>query len=143
MDYERSKRFYLMGLIPLGVVALVYLIPVIFIGVDPLRTAIFYYKAVDGGKAVFMRGDIVPLNFVSHAISLFYLVVLIYVSTMRFHGKHRRDGMVLIICVAIIFTHMIGSPVFSEFRYAYALFCCLPFLAIAAFWKGNKTTGNQ
>ena len=111
MDYERSRKFYLMGLIPLGVVALVYLIPVAFIGVDPLRTAIFYYKAVDGGKAQFVRGDIVPLNFVSHAVSLFYLGILVYVSTMRFHGKHRRDGMVLIICVAIIFTTVLTEVI--------------------------------
>lgn len=103
MDYSRSRRFYLTCFIPLVVVALVYLIPVAFIGVDPLRTMVFYYQDVGDGTAKFVRGDIIPLNFVSHAISLFYLGILIYVSTMRFHGKHRRDGMVLIICVAIIF----------------------------------------
>ncbi len=70
-----------------------------------------------------------------------WLILLI-----AFIGKRKKDRVTVFLtapCVAIIFTHMIGSPVFSEFRYAYALFCCLPFLAIAAFWKGNKTTGNQ
>lgn len=100
MEYKRRKLFYLITLIPLGVVALVYLIP-LFMGVPFLRTLVFYYEANPDGTASFMRGTF--LNFTSHVLSLFYLCILIYVSTMRFHGKHRRDGVVLIICVVIIF----------------------------------------
>ena len=101
MEYKRKRGFYLLTLIPLGINFIVYLIP-LFMGVPALRDLIFYYEAVGDGTAKFMRGTF--LNFTSHAISLFYLGILVYVSTMRFQGKHRRDGIVLIICVAIIFT---------------------------------------
>ena len=101
MEYKRKRGFYLLTLIPLGINFIVYLIP-LFMGVPELRDLIFYYEAVGDGTAKFMRGTF--LNFTSHAISLFYLGILVYVSTMRFQGKHRRDGIVLIICVAIIFT---------------------------------------
>ena len=101
MEYKRKRGFYLLTLIPLGINFIVYLIP-LFMGVPALRDLIFYYEAVGDGTAKFMRGTF--LNFTSHAISLFYLGILVYVSTMRFQGKHRRDGIVLIICVLIIFT---------------------------------------
>ena len=99
MDYRRSKKFYIINLIPLGIVLIVYLIP-LFMNVPALRTLVFYYEMQSDGTAKFMRGTF--LNFTSHAISFFYLAILVYVSTMRFSGKHRRDGVVLIICVAII-----------------------------------------
>ena len=100
MEYKRTRAFYLLTLIPLGINFIIYLIP-LFVGVPALRGLIFYYEAVGDGTATFNRGTF--LNFTSHAISLFYLGILVYVSTMRFQGKHRRDGIVLIICVAIIF----------------------------------------
>ena len=100
MEYKRTKAFYLIMFIPLLVNLIVYLIP-LFTGVQAFRELVFYYQAVGDGTAEFKRGTF--LNFFSHAVSLFYLGILIYVSTMRFQGKHRRDGVVLIICVAIIF----------------------------------------
>ena len=100
MEYKRPKAFYLTIIIPLGINLIVYLLS-LFTSVPELRKLVFYYEAVGDGTAKFMRGTF--LNFTSHAISLFYLGILVYVSTIRFHGKHRRDGIVLIICVAIIF----------------------------------------
>ena len=99
MDYKRSKRFYLICLIPLGVNLIVYSLA-LFRNVPALKTLVFYYVDNGDGTASFMRGTF--LNFFSHAVSFFYLGILTYVSTMRFQGKHRRDGMVLIICIAII-----------------------------------------
>ena len=99
MEYKRSKTFFLMMFIPLVINLIVYLLP-LFTEVSALRQLIFYYEPLEDGTAKFMRGTF--LNFTSHAISLFYLGILVYVSTMRFQGKHRRDGIVLIICVAII-----------------------------------------
>ncbi|MBO7573609.1 MAG: diguanylate cyclase [Bacilli bacterium] len=100
MEYKRTRAFYLLTIIPLGINLIIYLIP-LFMGVPAFRELVFYYEAVGDGTATFNRGTF--LNFTSHAISLFYLGILVYVSTMRFQGKHRRDGIVLIICVAIIF----------------------------------------
>ena len=100
MEYKRTKVFYLIMFIPLLVNLIIYLIP-LFTEVEAFRELVFYYQPVEDGKAEFVRGTF--LNFTSHAVSLFYLGILVYVSTMRFQGKHRRDGVVLIICVAIIF----------------------------------------
>ena len=100
MEYKRTKLFYLFGLIPLGILVVIYILP-LFIDVPALRNLVFYYQLNDEGtKAAFKRGTF--LNFASHAVSLYYLLFLIYVSTVRFHGKHRRDGIVLLICVGII-----------------------------------------
>ena len=113
MEFKRGRGFYLLVTIPLFVNLLVYLIPVIFMKVEPLAKLIFYYQMNDDGvSASFMRGTF--LNFISHAICLFYLGVSVYVSTVRFHGKHRRDGMVLIICVAIIFTTVLTEVITSR-----------------------------
>lgn len=100
MDFKRERWFFNMIAIPLLVNLVVYIIP-LFMGVEPLRNLVFYYQMKpDGIEAEFVRGTF--LNFVSHAICLFYLGVVVYVSTVRFHGKHRRDGVVLLLCVAVI-----------------------------------------
>ena len=100
MDYKRTKMFYRICFIPLIVNLLVYLLP-LFFGVPGISKVVFYYQMnEDGVTASFCRGSF--LNFVSHAVSLYYLVLLTYVSTVRFHSKHRRDGLVIIFCVIII-----------------------------------------
>ena len=110
MEFKRGRGFYLMVSIPLLVNLLVYLLPIIFMKVEPLAKLIFYYQMnEDGVTASFMRGTF--LNFVSHAICLFYLGVSIYVSTVRFHGKHRRDGTVIIMCVVLVLGTVIAEMV--------------------------------
>ena len=99
MDEKRGRRFYIMCLIPLLFNLIIYLFP-LFFGVPGLSTFVFSYQMNGDGTASFVRGGF--MNFTSHAICLFYLVILVYVSTIRFHGKHRRDGLVLILCVVII-----------------------------------------
>ena len=111
MEYKRSKAFYITCLLPLGIALFVYLIP-LFINVTPLREVVFYYTDNGDGTVKFHRGGF--LNFTSHAMSLIYLGILVYVSTMRFHGKHRRDGLVLIICVAIILATVITEMLYPR-----------------------------
>ena len=110
MEYKRGRGFYLLVTIPLLVNLLVYLLPIIFMKVEPLARLIFYYQMnSDGLTASFERGSF--LNFVSHAICLVYLGVSIYVSTVRFHGKHRRDGMVIIMCVVLVLATVVAEMV--------------------------------
>ena len=99
MDQVRSKKFYFILGIPLIINFIIYLFP-LFFGVDALNKLVFYYEANVDGTASFIRGSF--LNFASHIVSALYLLALIYVSTLRFHGKHRRDGLVLVLCVVII-----------------------------------------
>ena len=108
MDFKRERWFFTMIGIPLIVNTIVYLIP-LFMNVEPLRTLVFYYQMNAEGGANFMRGTF--LNFTSHAICLFYLGVLVFVSTVRFHGKHRRDGVVLLLCVAVILLTVIAEMI--------------------------------
>ena len=99
MEQKRKRRFYVLCSIPLLANFIIYMFP-LFFGVPGISTLVFYYKLEETGMASFNRGTF--LNFFSHAISVFYLVVLFYVSTIRFHGKHRRDGLVFILCDVII-----------------------------------------
>lgn len=108
MDFKRSKKFYYLCSIPLLVNIFVYLLP-LFIGVPGISTLVFYYQANADGTASFMRGTF--LNFFSHIISAFYLVILIYVSTARFHSKHKLDGLVIILCVFFITVTVVAEMV--------------------------------
>lgn len=99
MDQKRSRRFYIICSIPLAINVLIYLFPLLF-NVPVVSTMVFSYAMNDDGTAQFVRGG--PLNFFSHAMSVIYLGLLIIVSTVRFQGKHRRDGIVLVLCVGII-----------------------------------------
>ena len=55
---------------------------------------------------------------------------------VAFIGYIKRDKAAVFATVpslSIIFSLLLGTPVFAEFRYAYGLFCCLPFLAVVVF----------
>ena len=99
MDQKRSKTFNLLMTIPLALNCVIYLLP-LFIGVPGISTVVFSYKLAPDGTAEFVRGGF--LNFSSHFICLLYVFALVYVSTLRFNGKHRRDGLVIILCVVFI-----------------------------------------
>lgn len=60
-------------------------------------------------------------------------------------GFVKRNNMVVfptVLLSAIIISLMIATPVYSEFRYAYALFCSVPFLAVISFYKDEISTVN-
>ena len=62
-----------------------------------------------------------------------------------FLGYRKRDRLAVFLstpCLAIVFSLMLGTPSFAEFRYAYALFCCLPFLAVIVF-RNRSEGGNS
>lgn len=99
MERKRRKLFYYAWAAPLLVNFIIYLFP-LFFGVPGISTVVFSYQPGPNGTVVFTRGG--PLNFFSHIVSIAYLILLIYVSILRFNGKHRRDGMVIALCVIFI-----------------------------------------
>ena len=107
MNEKRNIWFYRIFIGLLGLNALIYILPWFF-GVPWMSTAVFHYE-LEGGLAVFKYGGF--LNYSSHIISLFYLLVLAYFSVVSFQGKHRRDGLVLILCAAIILATVITEMV--------------------------------
>ena len=69
---------------------------------------------------------------VSLGLHTWLLLLIVYI------GSRKKDKLTVFLtlpCLAVIFTLLIGTPVFAEFRYAYSLFCCLPFLAVITFRK--------
>ena len=59
------------------------------------------------------------------------------VSYLGFKKKDKLTLFLTVPCMAIIMTLLIATPVFAEFRYAYSLFCCLPFLGAIALVNDN------
>ena len=99
MGSKRSRKFYYICTIPLLLNFIIYLFP-FFFGIDGLYNLVFYYELQTDGTAKFIRGGF--LNFFSHAVCLLYLAALVYICLVRFRGKHRRDGIVIMLCVVII-----------------------------------------
>ena len=111
MEQKRKRRFYVLLTVPLIINSLVYFIPWFF-GVPGMSTIVFSYQMQPDGTADFVRGSF--LNFTSHAICVIYIILLIYVSTVRFQGKHRRDGVVLILCMVIIVATVVAEMVLDR-----------------------------
>ena len=111
LEDKYKKKFCLLMLIPLGINFIIHLFP-LFFNVPGLSTVVFSYHIDElTGKAVFDRGTI--LNFTSHFVSAFYLVVLIILSLLKFQGKHRRDAIMLFLC-AIITSATVITEVVTE-----------------------------
>ena len=93
-----------------------------------------------GQKAVFLYCTLYeivdPLKpFVSIGLHTWLILLVVFI------GYRKRDKSIILTAVpslAIVFSLLLGTPVFCEFRYAYGLFCCLPFLAVAAFSKSTN-----
>ena len=99
MDQKRPNRFFEIwgSLIIINVI--IYSFP-LFFNFEPLGKLVFYYQMNADGTASFIRGTF--LNFTSHIISGIYLGLLIFVALSKFHGKHRRDGWILLLTVLFI-----------------------------------------
>lgn len=70
------------------------------------------------------------LLFLSIGLHIWGIVILAYRALVR---KSREMLFVTIPFLAVILTLLISTPVYSEFRYAYAVFCGFPFVLAAAF----------
>ena len=68
--------------------------------------------------------------------------MILLVAYMAYRKKDKTVVFLTVPSLAIIFTMLIGTPVFAEFRYAYALFCCLPFLAVVVFRRNLENVNN-
>jgi diguanylate cyclase (GGDEF)-like protein len=108
MEHHRPKKFHLILASPLFLNLIIYLLP-LFFGVQGVDKVVFYYRLLDNGTAKFERGTF--LNFTSHAVCFAYIFALIYVSVLRFSGKHRRDAAVLVLCIIFILTTVITEMI--------------------------------
>lgn len=60
------------------------------------------------------------------------VLVLLILCIVR---KEKEALFVLTPVVFIVITLLISTPAYSEFRYVYAVFCCLPFLVFSSFYS--------
>lgn len=74
--------------------------------------------------------------FVSIGLHTWFVLLTAYIGHQK---KDRLTVFLTVPVIAIICSLLIATPVFSEFRYAYSLFCCLPFLAVIAFRRSTAT----
>ncbi len=73
--------------------------------------------------------------FISIGLHTWILILLIYVGCVR---KDRYAVNAMFPVVGVLITLLIATPVYSEFRYAYSLFCCIPFYFVIAFSKKRE-----
>lgn len=62
-------------------------------------------------------------------------IMLLFIAIIN---KSKEIVFLISLPLLIIVTLLIATPVFSEFRYAYSIFCCLPFLTIINLVKTNR-----
>lgn len=106
MGQKRSKNFFILWAIPLGINLIINLFP-LFLNVPGLSTFVFSYRSVSDGTLEFVRGSF--LSFTSYFVLAIYLGLIIYVSTSRFHGIHWHDGLMIVICVVAIVSTVVAE----------------------------------
>jgi len=111
MGEERSKFFLPVSFSLLGANVLLNILP-LFYTFEPLQKLIFYFSNNPDGTLSFQRGTF--LNFFPHAVSVVFLLVLIYITWKRFQGKHKKDAFVLLLCVVFISTTVLIETLFSR-----------------------------
>lgn len=111
MDQKRPNRFFEIWGSLMIINVIIYSFP-LFFNFEPLGKLVFYYQMNADGTASFTRGTF--LNFTSHIISAIYLGLLIFVALSKFHGKHRRDGWILLLTVLFIAATVITEVLASR-----------------------------
>lgn len=75
--------------------------------------------------------------FLSIGLFVWLLIGLFFINII----KHNKTTLFLTIPeISVILSLLIATPVFSEFRYAYTIFCCVPFIFFITF--SDKSTEN-
>ena len=78
--------------------------------------------------------------FISIGIAVWLLIILLYINIIR---KNKTIIIFIIFILATWGTLLIATPVFSEFRYIYFLFTCLPFLTIVTLINNKRKVTNE
>lgn len=78
--------------------------------------------------------------FVSIGFHVWLTLAVLCVCIVR---KNKAGIFLTVPVLSIIVSLLVSTPVFSEFRFAYAVFCCIPFLLVAPFYKENFLPGRN
>lgn len=73
----------------------------------------------------------------------FYVWIIAVIGLISIIRRNKDTLFLTIPLFAIVISLLITTPVYSEFRYAYALFCCVPFLIFAPFYKDTNFEAKE
>ena len=62
-------------------------------------------------------------------------IILLYVAIIK---KDKTLSMLITLPLLVIMSLLVATPVSSEFRYAYAVFCCLPFFSVSILLPSSR-----
>lgn len=71
----------------------------------------------------------------------FFGWVVLFLLVMSIIRKDKSGFVILIPTLAVILSLYIATPVYAEFRYAYSMFCTIPFLALVIFHRSEIESG--
>ncbi len=99
----------------------------------------FMERVCDSFLLMYQYVDIIK-PFVSMGL---YLWIILLVAFIGYRKKNKLTICLTIPSLAVIYTLLIGTPVYSEYRYAYCLFCCTPFLFFIAFRRHSDCSDDS
>ena len=99
----------------------------------PLQKAVYSYIKL------FEYTDILK-PFISIGLHTWLMILVAFVG---YRKKDKSKIFLAVPSLSIVFFLLLGTPVFAEFRYAYPLFCCLPFAALALIAGKPSETENK
>lgn len=73
----------------------------------------------------------------------FHLWLTLTVFVMCIVRKDKTGVFLTVPVLSIIVSILVSTPIYSEFRYAYVVFCCMPFFLTAPFYHGNLLSGKS
>ena len=90
-------------------------------------TASFFYRYLDFWQFFELTK---PFNGIG-----VYTWLLVLIAYYAYRRKDKLTVLLTVPCLSVIFTLVIGTPVFADICYAYSLFCCVPFLIAMPFYN--------
>ena len=94
------------------------------LGIYKTHQHTFLDKIVDSYLSLFEKSPVLRIIYCI-GFAVWIAVFLLYLAILK---EDKINLFLISLPLLIIATLLIATPVFSEFRYAYSLFCCLPFL---------------
>lgn len=111
------------------------------IGAERMVRAPGMKRVVDKYLWLYVENPLLQI-FLCIGFHVWIVLILAFLCIVR----RDKEGLFLIIpLISIVVSLLVATPVFSEFRYIYAVFCCIPFLVTAVFYKKddqNQDTGS-
>ena len=98
---------------------------------EPLEEAVEGY--MDAFNNVFVLQPFISMGL----FTWIYVMLLVAGITSK-----KKELLVVVPVVAVVFTLMIGTPVWNEMRYAYPIFLCLPISVAAMFYERQPRSGK-